>query len=61
MFNNDPYYTTKEDVIEVDVINSEPKENTDVFVQKNPVESEQNPPVQTESEEDADKDNEQTV
>jgi len=61
MFNNDPYYTTKEDVIEVDVINSEPKETTDVFVQKNPVESEQNPPVQTESEEDADKDNEQTV
>ena len=61
MFNNDPYYTTQEDVIEVDVINSEPKENTDVFVQNNPVESEQNPPVQTESEEDADKDNEQTV
>lgn len=61
MFNNDPYYTTKEDVIEVDVINSEPKENTDVFVQKNPVESEQNPPVQTESGEDADKNNEQTV
>ena len=61
MFNNDPYCTTKEDVIEVDVINSEPKENTDVFVQKNPVESEQNPPVQTESGEDADKNNEQTV
>jgi len=61
MFNNDPYYTTKEDVIEVDVINSEPKETTDVFVQKNPVESEQNPPVQTESEEDTEKNNQQTV
>ena len=36
MFNNDPYYTTKEDIIEVDVINSEPKEDTDVFVQENP-------------------------
>ena len=61
MFNNDPYYTTKEDVIEVDVINSEPKESTDVFVQKNPVESESNPPVQTESDKDADKNSEQTV
>ena len=61
MFNNDPYYTTKEDVIEVDVINSEPKENTDVFVQENPVESEPNPPVQTESEEDTEKNNEQTL
>ncbi len=63
MFNNDPYYTTKEDVIEVDVINSEPQETTDVFVQKNPVESEPNPPVQTESEEDENKENnsEQTV
>lgn len=38
MFNNAPYYTTKEDVIEVDVINSEPKEDTDVFVKENPVE-----------------------
>ena len=32
MFNNDPYYTTVENVIEVDVINSEPTEETDVFV-----------------------------
>ena len=39
MFNNDPYYTTKENVIEVDVINSDPKEDTDVFVSENPVES----------------------
>ena len=38
MFNNDPYFTTKEDIIEVDVINSEPKEETDVFVSNNPVE-----------------------
>ncbi len=38
MFNNDPYYTTKEDIIEVDVIHSEPKEDTDVFVSNNPVE-----------------------
>ena len=41
MFNNDPYYTTKEDIIEVDVINSEPKEDTDVFMQDK--ESEQVP------------------
>lgn len=34
MFNNDPYYTTKEDIIEVDVINSEPTEDTDVFVKE---------------------------
>lgn len=61
MFNNDPYYTTREDVIEVDVINSEPKENSDVFVQSNPVESEPNPPVQTESGEASDKNEEQTV
>ncbi len=62
MFNNDPYYTTKEDVIEVDVINSEPKENTDVFVQENPVEPEQNPPVETESDGDTNtENNEQTV
>ena len=62
MFNNDPYYTTIEDVIEVDVINSEPNANKDVFVQENPVESEQNPPVQTESETDTDTEkNEQTV
>lgn len=39
MFNNDPYYTTKENVIEVDVINSDPKDDTDVFVRENPVES----------------------
>lgn len=38
MFNNDPYYTTKEDIIEVDVINSEQTEDTDVFVRDNPVE-----------------------
>lgn len=38
MFNNDPYYTTREDVIEVDVINSEPTEDTDVFVRDNPAE-----------------------
>ncbi len=66
MFNNDPYYTTKENVIEVDVINSNPKEDTDVFVQDNPVESRPNPPVQTEngenkeSEEDKEE-NQQTV
>lgn len=40
MFNNAPYYTTREDVIEVDVINSEPKEDTDVFIKENPVEPE---------------------
>ena len=34
MFNNDPYYTTKDDVIEVDVINSEPTEDTDVFLKE---------------------------
>lgn len=62
MFNNDPYYTTKDNVIEVDVINSNPEENSDVFVQKNPVESQPNPPVQTETEEGEDKEkNEQTV
>lgn len=38
MFNNDPYYTTREDVIEVDVINSEPTEDTDVFVRDNSAE-----------------------
>lgn len=32
MFNNSPYYTTVEDIIEVDVINSEPTEETDVFI-----------------------------
>jgi len=42
MFNNDPYYTTKEDVIEVDVINSSPKEETDIFVGKNPVDQSEN-------------------
>lgn len=62
MFNNDPYFTTKEDVIEVDVINSEPKEGTDVFVQNNPVESQPNPPAEVESEGDTDtENNEQTV
>lgn len=61
MFNNDPYYTTVEDVIEVDVINSKPTENTDVFVKDNPVED-NNPPVEVESEETADtENNEQTV
>ncbi|MGN1084885.1 MAG: flagellar hook capping FlgD N-terminal domain-containing protein [Lachnospiraceae bacterium] len=38
MFNNAPYYTTRENVIQVDVINSEPTEDTDVFVRENPVE-----------------------
>lgn len=38
MFNNDPYYTTKENAIQVDVVNSDPKEETDVFVGQNPVE-----------------------
>lgn len=62
MFNNDPYYTTKEDVIEVDVINSEPKENTDVFVQNNPVENKPNQPEEVESEGDTNtENNEQTV
>lgn len=37
MFNNAPYYTTRENVILVDVINSKPKEDTDVFLEKNPV------------------------
>lgn len=61
MFNNDPYYTTVEDVIEVDVINSKPTEDTDVFVKDNPVED-NNPPVEVESEETADtENNEQTV
>ena len=41
MFNNDPYFTAKEGIIEVDVINSEPSENTDVFMQDK--ESEQVP------------------
>ena len=41
MFNNDPYFTAKEGIIEVDVINSEPSENTDVFMQDK--ESEQAP------------------
>ncbi|MBR2409973.1 MAG: hypothetical protein IKB07_13590 [Lachnospiraceae bacterium] len=42
MFNNAPYYTTKENVIEVDVIHSEPKEDTDIFIKDNPVEAEKN-------------------
>lgn len=41
MFNNDPYFTAKEGIIEVDIINSEPSENTDVFMQDK--ESEQAP------------------
>ena len=57
MFNNDPYYTTKEDIIEVDVINSEPKESTDVFVQDNPVENKPNPEVPVESGEDTEENN----
>lgn len=62
MFNNDPYYTTKEDVIEVDVINSNPQENTDVFVQDKPAGNTPNPEVPVESEEDTDTNsNEQTV
>ena len=62
MFNNDPYFTTKEDIIEVDVINSDPQAYTDVFVQDNPVGSQPNPPTEVESEEDTDGyDSEQTV
>ncbi len=62
MFNNDPYFTTREDVIEVDVINSEPKADTDVFIQDNPVESKPNPEVPVESDEETKTDNnEQTV
>ena len=62
MFNNAPYYTTAEDVINVDIINSEPKDETEVFVQENPVETNPNPPVQTESEEKEDTESkEQTV
>ncbi len=57
MFNNDPYYTTKEDVIEVDVINSEPREDTEVFVKDNPVED--TPTEDTESGESTEN-NEQT-
>lgn len=37
MFNNAPYYTTRENVITVDVVNSAPKEDTDVFMKQNPV------------------------
>ena len=60
MFNNDPYYTTKEDVIEVDVINSNPQENTDVFVQDSSTED--NPATEVESEETTDTNsNEETV
>lgn len=59
MFNNDPYYTTKEDVIQVDVINSQPKENTDVFVQDK---AEENPATKVESENGTDTNSsEQTV
>ncbi len=50
MFNNVPYYTTKEDVIEVDVINSEPKEDTDVFIKDNPVENTEQEESKSESE-----------
>ena len=61
MFNNEPYFTTKEDVIEVDVINSEPKEDTDVFVKEDPTD-ESNPEVNVESENGMNTDsNEQTV
>jgi len=61
MFNNEPYYTTEEEAIEVDVINSRPTEDTDVFVKDNPVED-NNPPVEVESEENTDTEsNEQTV
>ncbi len=60
MFNNDPYYTTKDDVIEVDVINSDPEENSDVFVQDN--RTDENPVTEVESEEATDTNsNEQTV
>ena len=34
VFNNDPYYTTKKDVIHVDVINPSIKEDTDVFLKQ---------------------------
>lgn len=47
MFNNAPYYTTKENVIKVDVINSNPKEDTDVFLKQNPAE----PPEEGDTEE----------
>ena len=61
MFNNDPYFTTKEDVIEVDIINSEPKEETDVFVKKNPVESTEGEALQDEvSDENQESNREQT-
>lgn len=48
MFNNAPYYTTRENVILVDVINSNPKEDTDVFLDKNPVQ----PPAEEDTEGD---------
>lgn len=32
VFNNSPYYTTRENFLTVDVINSSPKEETDIFV-----------------------------
>ena len=44
------YYTTKEDVIEVDVINSEPTEDTDVFIKDNPVGSTEQEETKSESE-----------
>ncbi len=50
MFNNAPYYTTRENVILVDVINSNPKEDTDVFLEENPVQ-----PPKDEDEDDGDK------
>lgn len=50
MFNNDPYYTMKEDIIEVDVINSDPKEETDIFVSNNPVEKDEESSTDAENE-----------
>ncbi|MCH5273874.1 MAG: hypothetical protein J1E35_09395 [Lachnospiraceae bacterium] len=41
IFNNEPYYTTITDFLEVDVINSSPKEDSDVFVGQNKGEPEE--------------------
>lgn len=41
LFNNAPYYTTRENFLTVDVINSSPKEDSDVFMEKKEAETEE--------------------
>ena len=41
VFNNSPYYTTRENFLTVDVINSEPKEDSDVFMKNTDKENEE--------------------